>query len=134
MGLDLFFSSGVTRGLPAMIPIAMIYSTPENSAAEIAYVEMRKYPISYVEMGEEVDGQYMSPEDYAALYIQWARALHKVDPTLKLGGPAFEGVNKDILTWPDASGNASWFSRFLDYLRSHHSLDQLAFFSFALSL
>lgn len=130
MGFDLFYTSGVTRGLPAMIPVAMIYSTPETSAAEIAYIEKRKYPISYVEMGEEVDGQFMSPEDYAALYIQWARALHKVDPTLKLGGPAFEGVNEDILTWPDASGDASWFTRFLNYLRSHHQLDQLSFFSF----
>lgn len=130
MGLDLFFTSGVTRGLPAMIPVAMIYSTPETSAAEIAYVEKRKYPISYVEMGEEVDGQYMSPEDYAALYVQWARALHKVDPKLKLGGPAFEGVNEDILTWPDGSGNASWFTRFLDYLRSHHALNELSFLSF----
>ncbi len=130
MGLDLFYTSGVTRGLPAMIPVAMIYGTPENSAAEIAYMEKRKYPISYVEMGEEVDGQFMLPEDYAALYIQWATALHKVDPALKLGGPAFEGVNDDILAWPDASGDASWFTRFLNYLRSHHRMDDLAFFSF----
>lgn len=130
MGFDLFFRSGVTRGLPAMIPIAMVYGTPENSAAEIEYLEKRKYPVSYVEMGEEVDGQFMLPEDYAALYIQWAKALHQVDPNLKLGGPAFEGVNQDILTWPDASGDASWFTRFLNYLRSHGALDQLSFFSF----
>jgi hypothetical protein len=130
VGFDLFYSSGVTRGLPAMIPISMVYGNPENSAAEIAYIEKRKYPISYVEMGEEVDGQFMSPEDYGALYIQWAKALHKVDPNLKLGGPAFEGVNDDILTWPDANGDASWFTRFLNYLRDHHQLDLLAFFSF----
>lgn len=130
LGFDLFYTSGVTRGLPAMIPIAMIYGTPENSAAQIAYIEKRKYPISYIEMGEEVDGQLMSPEDYGALYVQWAKALHKVDPSLKLGGPAFEGVNDDILTWPDASGDTSWFTRFLNYLRGHDALHQLAFFSF----
>ena len=79
-----------------MIPVALIYETPENSAAEIAYVKKRGYPVSYVEMGEEADGQYMLPEDYAALYVQWATALHKVDPTLKLGGPSFQGVNRDI--------------------------------------
>ena len=69
MGFDLFYTSGVTRGLPAMIPVAMIYETPENSAAEIAYLKKRNYPISYVEMGEEADGQYMLPEDYAALIL-----------------------------------------------------------------
>src|SRR5579872_327580 len=41
VGFDLFFTSGVTRGMPAMIPVAMLYETPENSAAEIAYIENR---------------------------------------------------------------------------------------------
>jgi len=54
-----------------MVPIAMLYDTPENAAAEIAYLKKRGYPISYVEMGEEADGQFMLPEDYAALYLQW---------------------------------------------------------------
>jgi len=130
VGFDLFYTSGVTRGLPAMIPVAMIYETPENSANEIAYIEKRGYPISYVEMGEEADGQYMMPEDNAALYIQWAEALHKVDPKLKLGGPSFQGVNKDIEVWPDANGRASWTARFLAYLKDHGHLNDLAFFSF----
>ncbi|HEY3927982.1 MAG TPA: discoidin domain-containing protein [Candidatus Koribacter sp.] len=130
VAFDLFFTSGVTRGLPAMIPVAMIYETPENAASEIAYIENRKYPISYVEMGEEADGQYMLPEDYAALYVQWADALHKVDPKLKLGGPSFQGVNKDIEAWPDARGRVSWTARFLDYLKEHGHLQDLAFFSF----
>jgi hypothetical protein len=129
-GLDLFYSSGVTRGLPAMIPVAMVYDTPENAAAEIAYVEKRGYPISYVEMGEEPDGQYMLPEDYGALYLQWAAALHRVDAQLKLGGPVFQGVNKDIEVWPDAEGRTSWLGRFLDYLKAHGRLADLAFFSF----
>jgi len=38
-------------------------------------------------MSEEADGQFMLPEDYGALYLQYAAALHKVDPALKLGGP-----------------------------------------------
>jgi len=130
MGFDLFFSSGVTRGLPAMIPVAMLYETPENSAAEVAYLKTRGYPISYVEMGEEADGQYMLPEDYAALYLQWATALHKVDPALKLGGPSFQGVNRDIEVWPDANGKVSWAGRFVDYLKQHGRMNDLAFFSF----
>lgn len=130
MGFDLFFKSGVTRGLPAMVPVAMLYDTPENAVAEIAYLEKRHYPISYVEMGEEADGQYMLPEDYAALYVQWATALHKLDPALKLGGPSFQGVNRDIEVWPDASGRVSWTARFLDYLKQHGRMKDLAFFSF----
>jgi hypothetical protein len=130
IGLDLFYHSGYTRGLPAMIPIAMLFGTPEDSAAQIAYLEKRGYPISYVEMGEEPDGQYTLPEDYAALYLQWATALHRVDPGLKLGGPVFTGENEDILAWPDAQGQTSWTKRFLDYLKSHGRIQDLAFFPF----
>lgn len=130
VGLDLFYRSGYTRGLPAIIPIAMLYGTPEDSAAEIAYVEKRGYPISYVEMGEEPDGQYTLPEDYAELYLQWATALHRVDPKLKLGGPVFTGENEDITVWPDAQGKVSWTGRFLDYLKSHGRIRDLAFFPF----
>jgi F5/8 type C domain len=129
-GLDLFFTSGITRGLPAIIPIAMLYSTPQDAAAEIAYVEKRRYPIRYIEMGEEPDGQYAMPEDDAALYLQFATAIHRVDPTLKLGGPVFEGVDEDIKAWADAQGRTSWFGRFLDYLRSHRRISDLAFMSF----
>jgi hypothetical protein len=130
VGFDLFFTSGITRGQPAMIPVAMLYGTPEDSAAQIAYVEKRGYPISYVEMGEEPDGQYMAPEDYATLYLQWATALHHVDPALKLGGPVFEGVSEDIKFWPDSQGNTSWFKRFLAYLKSHNRLSDLSFMSY----
>lgn len=131
VGFDLFFMpSGYTRGLPTMIPIALIYSTPEDAAAQLTYLEKRGYPISHVEMGEEPDGHFMNPEDYAAFYIQFAAALHRVDPKLKLGGPIFTGVNKDIETWPDASGQTSWTHRFISCLESHHKLDELAFFSF----
>ena len=129
-GFDLFFTSGITNKLPAMIPVSMLYGTPEDSAAEIAYIEKRGYAISYVEMGEEPDGQFMLPEDYAALYMQWARALHAVDPKLKLGGPVFTGTDEDVHAWPDAAGNTSWLTRFIAYLRMHGKLDELSFVSF----
>lgn len=129
-GFDLFFTSGITNHLPAMIPVSMLYGTPEDSAAELAYIEKRGYPISYVEMGEEPDGQFVLPEDYAALYLQWARELHRVDPKLKLGGPIFTGVNEDIKSWPDAQGRTSWLGRFLDYLKVHGRINDLTFVSF----
>jgi hypothetical protein len=131
VGFDLFFMpNGYTRGLPTMIPIAMIYSTPEDAAAELTYLEKRGYPISHVEMGEEPDGHFMTPEDYATMYVQFAAALHRVDPKLELGGPIFTGVNKDIEVWPDASGQTSWTHRFINYLKSHDAINELAFFSF----
>jgi hypothetical protein len=129
-GMDLFYTSGITNNLPAMIPIAMLYGTPEDAAAQIAYVERRGYPISYIEMGEEPDGQKMLPEDYGALYLQFATALHKVDPKLKLGGPVFEGVTEDIRVWPDSKGRVSWLGRFIEYLKEHNRLDDLTFVSF----
>ncbi len=129
-GFDLFFTSGLTNNLPAMIPVTMLYGTPDDAAAQIAYIERRGYSIGYIEMGEEPDGKHAMPEDYAALYLQWARALHKVDPKLRLGGPIFEGVNEDIRLWPDAQGRTSWMGRFVDYLKAHGRLSDLAFVSF----
>jgi hypothetical protein len=131
-GLDLFLTSGITNNLPAMIPVAVTFSVPEDAAAQMAYLKKRGYPIAWVEMGEESDGQYYMPEDYGALYLQFATAIHKVDPTLKLGGPVFQGINQDISVWPDAQGRTSWFGRFLDYLKSHGRLQDLAFVSFEL--
>jgi hypothetical protein len=130
VGFDLFYHSGITRGLPAMVPVAMVYGTPEDAAAEMEYLKKRGYPVSYVEMGEEPDGQNMLPEDYGALYLQFAAAIHRVDPNLKLGGPVFTGVNEDIQVWPDAQGRTSWLGRFIDYLKKHRRLADLSFVSF----
>jgi NedA-like, galactose-binding domain len=130
VGLDFFFHSGVTRGLPTMVPIAMLYSTPQDAANEIAYLYRRKYPISWIEMGEEADGQRMLPEDYGALYVQFARAIHKLVPGARLGGPAFEGTPGDVDSWADANGRVSFLGRFVAYLKAHNDLQDFTFFSF----
>jgi len=130
VGFDFFFTSGVTRGLPTMVPIAMLYSTPEDAANEIAYLYKRHYPISWIEMGEEADGQHMLPEDYGALYLQFATAIHRLVPEAKLGGPPFEGTFDDVEVWPDANGKVSWLGRFVDYLKAHGRLNDFTFFSF----
>ncbi len=130
VGFDFFFHSGVTRGLPAFVPIAMLYSTPDDAAAEIAYLYKRQYPIAYIEMGEEADGQHMLPEDYGALYLQFATAIHKLVPNARLGGPAFEGTLDDVEVWPDSQGRVSWLGRFLDYLKVHGRMNDFTFFSF----
>jgi hypothetical protein len=129
-GLDLIARSPLTRGLPTIYPVSLFYSTPANAANEIRYLEARAYPISYVEMGEEVDGQYALPEDYGALYVEFANAIHAVDPHVKLGGPVFEGVDSDVPAWRDAAGDVSWLHRFLKYLKARGHLGDLAFMSY----
>jgi hypothetical protein len=130
-GLDLILgTSGLARGLPAMVPVSLLYGTPDDAAAEIAYLEARGYPLQGVELGEEPDGQFAVPEDYAALYRQWATAIHAVDPALPLGGPVFQGANEDIAVWPDADGKTSWLGRFLDDLTAHGRIADLGFMSF----
>lgn len=130
IGFDFFFNCGVTRGLPAMIPIAILYAIPEDAANEIAYLYQRKYPISWIEMGEEADGQRVLPEDYATLYIQFAKAIHKLVPPAPLGGPAFEGTSGDVDSWADANGRVSFLGRFVDYLKQRGHLQDFTFFSF----
>jgi len=130
IGFDFFFNCGVTRGLPAMIPIAILYAIPEDAANEIAYLFKRKYPISWIEMGEEADGQRVLPEDYATLYIQFAKAIHKLAPAAPLGGPAFEGTPGDVDSWMDANGRVSFLGRFVDYLKARGRLQDFSFFSF----
>jgi hypothetical protein len=40
-GFDLFFTSGLTNNLPAMIPVTLLYGTPDDAAAQIAYIKKR---------------------------------------------------------------------------------------------
>jgi hypothetical protein len=81
-------------------------------------------------MGEEPDGQRVLPEDYATLYIQFAKAIHKLVPEAPLGGPAFEGTPGDVDSWADANGRASFLGRFVDYLKQRDHLQDFTFFSF----
>ena len=112
LGLDAVFASGLTNRLPMLAPVSVLYGTPEDAAAEVTY--LKKYRVRQIELGEEPDGQNMSPEDYGALYTRWAKAIHAVDPSLQLGGPAFQSTRDVIAFWPDDRGRTSWMRRFLD--------------------
>jgi hypothetical protein len=129
-GMDNFFTSGLTMGHPALVPCTVIYGTPEDCANEVAYIHKRGYPVVGIEIGEECDGKHTMPEDYGALYCQWADAVHKLTPGAKLGGPIFEGVDKDITLWVDNQGRTSWMGRFIAYLKTHGHLQDLSFMSF----
>ena len=129
-GFDTVFHSGLTNGLPLMTPVAIVYDTPDNAAAEIRYLKATKIPLAQIELGEEPDGQYLSPEDYGALYLQFADAIHAVAPELQLGGPGFQTDVTGWHFWPDRNGNTSWMNRFLRYMKQHNRMRDFNFFSF----
>jgi len=127
-GLDFILRSKLTNGLPALVPVGVLYDTPENAVAEINYLLRRTYGLEAIELGEEPDGQWVSPEDYAALYTGVARRLAALSPRLKLGGPSLQNFEEHLLTWADASGDRSWMNRFLKYIRG--AAVRFDFFSF----
>lgn len=127
-GLDRFFTSPLANGLPAMIPVGVLYDTPENAAAEIRYLKARGYPIARVELGEEPDGQYVDGADYGALYLETYDILRALDPNLVMGGPSLQSGLSD--TWLDNDPDRSWNSHFIRYLKARGRLADLQFFSF----
>jgi hypothetical protein len=127
-GLDFVFASGLAGEAPVMAPVGVLFDTPENAAAELRYIRRRGWPVSQVELGEEPDGQYIRPEDYADLYLETARALRAVDPAVRLGGPSMEGPLTG--TWPDDGAGLSWMGRFVAELKARGGLGEFQFFSF----
>ena len=133
-GFDLIFRTGLTNRLPVLLPTGLLYDTPENAANELRFLKARGYPIEGIELGEEPDGQRVTPEDYGALYLQFAAALHAVDPRVRLGGPSWQNLLNDPVTvWPDRASpgkRTTWIGRFLDFLDAHHRIADYRFFSF----
>jgi hypothetical protein len=117
-GLDFIFQGKLTNNLPVLVPVCVLYDTPENAIAEMRYLLRRNYSLEAVEIGEEPDGQWISPEDYAVLYTRVARQLAALRSPVKIGGPSLQNFEGELLTWPDASGNRSWMNRFLTCIRS----------------
>ena len=101
-GLDFVLRSKLTNNLPVLVPVGVLYDTPENAVAEIQYLLRRNYSLEGIELGEEPDGQWVSPEDYAALYAGVARRLAELKSPLKVGGPSLQSFEDQLLTWADA--------------------------------
>ena len=130
VGLDRIYQTGLTNNLPMLLPTGLLYDTPENAANEIRYLRARGYKFDQVELSEEPDGQYVMPEDFGALYIQFAEAIHGVDAALKLGGPSFQEVLPDRSGRAFRTDNGEWIRRFLDYLKRRGRANDYSFFSF----
>jgi hypothetical protein len=127
-GVDFILQGKLTNGLPVLVPVGVLYDTPENAAAQINYLLRRNYGLEGIELGEEPDGQWAAPEDYAALYTGVARRLTALNSQVKLGGPSLQNFEDQLVTWADPSGNGSWMNRFLRYIRNAGA--RFDFFSF----
>ncbi len=93
------------------------------------YLSRRHYEIDGLELGEEPDGQLISPEDFAALYAQWAKAVRSFDPSLKLGGPSLATITPYLDAGREFT-EKEWLRRFVSYLDAHGALAAFNFFSF----
>ncbi len=125
-GVDRIFRSGVTRGRPIMQAVPVLYDIPENGAALAAYLRRAGYPVRRWELGEEPDGQRVSPRDFAALYAQTARAVRKQVPQAVFGGPSFVTGDVDYL----GLTYHHWFGEFRRELAHLGQSDDLRFLSF----
>jgi len=123
-GIDFIFKSGLAGSQPALFSSGLIYDIPENALALVSYLKKKNYRISGLELGEEPDGQYISPIDFTELYALFARKIKKSNPDLLIGGPSFEGliVEKNIVK--------QWPSQFLSALKKANELNLLQFMSF----
>jgi hypothetical protein len=131
-GIDLVCRSPLTDGRPVMIPVGVLYDTPDNAAALVRYLIGRGVPLERVELGEEPDGQDVAPEDYATRYVQTARAIHVVSPALVCGGPSWQDTeDAERAFWPLRPGGPhTWIARFLAALDRVHARDTFRFLSF----
>jgi hypothetical protein len=129
-GIDRVARSGLASGLPMLVPVGVLYDTPDNAAAFLRYLRRRQYRVTHVELGEEPDGQYTTPADYGALAVQGAAALHRVDSAVVTGGPSFQSVELDVRGWPDLPDSVSWLARVSDYLDARGRARDLGFVSF----
>ncbi|MDE2405560.1 MAG: discoidin domain-containing protein [Sphingomonadales bacterium] len=127
-GLDRVFRSGLGNGRPIMVPVGVLYDTPDDAAAELRFLRRRGYPVRQVELGEEADGQYGSAEDYAALYLAWVDRLRPLAPAIRFGGPSAQSALSE--TWLDSDPERSWNRHFIAALQSRGRLADLQFYSF----
>ncbi|MEO8721632.1 MAG: discoidin domain-containing protein [Ginsengibacter sp.] len=128
-GVDQFFTSGITAGQPAIMPMALLYDTPGNMMSMLQYLQSKHYPVQELEMGEEPEGQLVSPVDYATLYYQLGLNVKSLDSSMKMGGPGFAAISYT----PDDSSvftESKWTDLFLNFLRKRDGMNLFNFFSF----
>jgi alpha-N-arabinofuranosidase len=79
-----------------LITVNVLSSTPQDAADWVRYVNGTTHRVDYWEIGNEnyVPGPAsLSPEDYAHRFIQFARAMRAVDPSIVIGAIADENFS-----------------------------------------
>jgi hypothetical protein len=128
-GIDFVFRNNLNNNLPALLPLGVLYDTPDNALNLLYYISARKYPCEEVELGEEPDGQYISPKDFATLYIRLASMIKSDFPGIKTGGPSFQGISPAADS-ADEFTEHQWLKAFINYLQEKNSSGLFHFFSF----
>ncbi|AIE84819.1 discoidin domain-containing protein [Fimbriimonas ginsengisoli] len=129
-GFDTVLASGLTHGLPMLVPVGALYDTPENAEAELRWLKAKGIRLRGVEIGEEPDGQYANPKDFAALYAEIARRARAVFPDVPIGGPSMQTVQHESIAFPPGPYEHGFVRRFMDELRRRGQLRDFQFFSF----
>lgn len=130
-GIDLLARCGITRGLPMMLAIPVLYDTPENGAALAEYARRAGIPASCLELGEEPDGQRVDPSDFGALYARTALRVREANSGAVMGGPSFVTIDVDGHDDQTYRFDKRWWIReFCSELGRHGEARSLRFLSF----
>ena len=120
------------RNYPTSIPMVSVNygtGTAQEAASWVRYANVtRDYAIRRWQIGNENSGSWeeggsVSARQYATRFVQYAKAMKAVDPTISVYGPLTPEAN-----WlSDASGDfdgRSWLQGFLEFVDSAEQQDQ----------
>jgi len=103
MNMDVRTMHEITRMHPKarnMVTVNAGTGTAEMAAEWVRWANIKNdYDVKYWEIGNELNGEWeaghirpdgskMTPDKYVKIYIEFAKAMKAVDPTIKIGGPA----------------------------------------------
>ena len=120
--------------------------SPEMAAEWVRWAKANHYKVAYWEVGNELEGEWelghflpdgskMNGEVYAKRFIEFAKAMKAVDPSIKVGGPTAAseqgGFMEDLLR---IAGDHVDFISFHSYPVEKHLGDEQQIFEQAFSL
>ncbi len=79
-----------------LITVNILTGTPQQAADWVRYVNASGTRVRYWEIGNESYSTAMTPDQYAALFLQFAQAMRAVDPNIKLGAIADEQYGHSV--------------------------------------
>lgn len=122
------------RNYPGSVPMICVNvgtGTPQEAAAWVRYANVvRKYGIHRWQIGNEMsmsheEGGSLSARQYATRFVQFAKAMKAVDPTIAVVGPV-DGSQILRTGSGDADGR-TWMAGFLAYLDSAEKADHVRY-------